>query len=599
MQSAKAEQDDQADATDEAKELDEGVERIIINDNDSRWERIDKAEQWCKQALKITETDFTWSIRLGDTYAAMSNYACASENYKKVREPLTLVERPHSNRKQQAARSLQAQDPVNKEQLRDVFKTLAEWATDRESALEYLADASKLDEGNVEILHAMLQQYVSTKKPDEARSIIQKFSTEKVAHTESTLLMGLLKTAVSKREQGYLSSVFKTIFPLLSSHPELWADFQYETEVVIETARTEGKDDELAVLLLLQGSAGCYLHRHSPGKLVDAAGCLRECLDTIPVKDASDDQDRLDFIKQIATIRLSMCYLEIALQARAEEQEGYVEKLRQIHEDDPAAKVPKAALASLYSSTGQRDKARDIFRVEMVEAFNILVDDDILNDFHGFTILRSLLSHVGDDENARRAASLLPELQFDETVLKELLAGESPYLQAASAELVQFYQRECPDKRQHWENLTKVWGEAERLESEAAVGGEVAACYRMIGTIFAKQEARAFWGVGCSNCVRRWDYYNGLHCCKYCEHDLCDVCWEDLRSGELDQAFVCGTTHDWYYVAPLTNEQYLRAFKGLVSMKTADGGEELISTSKWLGTLCEDWGMSKTDWNFE
>lgn len=91
MQGAKAEQNDQADATDEAKELDEGVERIIINDNNSRWERMDKAEQWCKQALKVTETDSTWSIRLGDTYATMSNYAGASENYKKVREPLTLV----------------------------------------------------------------------------------------------------------------------------------------------------------------------------------------------------------------------------------------------------------------------------------------------------------------------------------------------------------------------------------------------------------------------------------------------------------------------------------------------------------------------------
>lgn len=480
-----------------------------------------------------------------------------------------------------------------------MFKALAECATDRESALEYLAEASKLDEENVEILHAMLQQYVSSKKQDEARSIIQKFSTEKVAGTESTLLMGLLTTAVSKREQGYLSSVFKTIFPLLSSHPELWADFQHETEVAIETARTEGKDDELATLLLLQGSAGYYLHRNSPGKLVNAAGCLRECLDTIRVKDASDDQDRLDFIKQIATIRLSTCYLEIAIQARAEEQEENVEKLRQIHEDDPAAKVPKAALASLYTFVGQRDKARDIFRGEMVEAFNILVDDDILNDSHGFTILRYLLSHVGDHENARRAVSLLPELQFDDTVLKELLAGESPYLQAASAELVQFYKRECPDEWQHWGNLTKVWREAERLESEAEVGSEVAACYRTIRTIFAKQEARVFWGVGCSNCVRRWDYYNGLHCCKYCEQDLCDACWEDLRSGELDEAFVCSTTHDWYYVPPLTNEQYLRACKGLVLMKTDDGGEELVSTSKWLGTLCEDWGMSKTDWNFE
>jgi hypothetical protein len=46
-------------------------------------------------------------------------------------------------------------------------------------------------------------------------------------------------------------------------------------------------------------------------------------------------------------------------------------------------------------------------------------------------------------------------------------------------------------------------------------------------------------------------------------------------------------------------EKYLHACQGLVLMKTADGGEELVSVSKWLGALCEEWGLSKADWNFE
>jgi hypothetical protein len=29
------------------------------------------------------------------------------------------------------------------------------------------------------------------------------------------------------------------------------------------------------------------------------------------------------------------------------------------------------------------------------------------------------------------------------------------------------------------------------------------------------------------------------------------------------------------------------------------GGQELVSVSKWPGTLCEEWGLSKADWNFE
>jgi hypothetical protein len=92
MQGAKAEQIDQADATGEAKELDEGVKRIIITDIDSKRESITEAEQWCKQALKVTEPDATWFIRLGDTYAILCNHADASEKYKKVREFLMLVQ---------------------------------------------------------------------------------------------------------------------------------------------------------------------------------------------------------------------------------------------------------------------------------------------------------------------------------------------------------------------------------------------------------------------------------------------------------------------------------------------------------------------------
>ena len=70
--------------------------------------------------------------------------------------------------------------------------------------------------------------------------------------------------------------------------------------------------------------------------------------------------------------------------------------------------------------------------------------------------------------------------------------------------------------------------------------------------------------------------------------DLCDACLNDLRSGEMGEAFVCSRTHDWYNVPPLTKEQCLHAYKGLVLIETEDGGEELVSASKWLGSLCRN-----------
>lgn len=199
-----------------------------------------------------------------------------------------------------------------------------------------------------------------------------------------------------------------------------------------------------------------YFYKDSPEQLSHAAGDLRECLDTIRERVAEEDRYRLDFIKQSAIDRLSMVYFDRAIQTEGEEPEADVERLRQVHMDDPAAKIPKSALASLYSIKGQRDKARDISRAEIVEAFNILAHDDILNDLDGFVALRNLLNHTGDYENALRAALLLPELRFDGTVLTTLLAGEGPSMEAVSEELVQYYDRECPDTDRHWESLTKL-----------------------------------------------------------------------------------------------------------------------------------------------
>lgn len=343
-----------------------------------------------------------------------------------------------------------------------------------------------------------------------------------------------------------------------------------------------------------------YFYKDSPEQLAHAAGDLRECLDTIRERVAEEDRYRLDFIKQSAIDRLSMVYFDRAIQTEGEEPEADVERLRQVHMNDPAAKIPKSALASLYSIKGQRDKARDISRAEIVEAFNILADDDILNDLDGFVALRNLLNHTGDYENALRAALLLPELRFDGTVLTTLLAGEGPSMEAVSEELVQYYDRECPDTDRHWESLTKVWREASKLADEADAASERAACLDRVQKLLAKLEREIECSLPGNTCNRYWDYDNGLHACKYCYNVfLCNGCWDELRSGKAGKGLVCSSTHAWYPLPPWTMEKYLQTCQGLVRMKTDNGGEELVSVSEWLGTLCEEWGLSKADWDFE
>ena len=70
--------------TQEVEAFGEGDRRIMINASDPPLECIARCEQWCKQALNVSEVDYTWCMRLGDTYAQFNDEPAASENYTKV-----------------------------------------------------------------------------------------------------------------------------------------------------------------------------------------------------------------------------------------------------------------------------------------------------------------------------------------------------------------------------------------------------------------------------------------------------------------------------------------------------------------------------------
>lgn len=90
MQGAKSEQHNQAAVAGESQRLDKSKLRITINENDSRLERVVKAEQWCRQSLGVTEPDYIWYIRLGDTYFGYNEQEAANQHYQNVQRSLTL-----------------------------------------------------------------------------------------------------------------------------------------------------------------------------------------------------------------------------------------------------------------------------------------------------------------------------------------------------------------------------------------------------------------------------------------------------------------------------------------------------------------------------
>ncbi|KAL4787635.1 hypothetical protein BJX76DRAFT_302251 [Aspergillus varians] len=561
------------------KEEDDGV--IYIYSNDSEVEMVIKAEQWCKQILDVSEVDYTWCTRIGMTYVDLGENEAAVERFK------------------QAVTILQAQDPIDKEQLRNVFQALGRYSSDAEISLEYFNQAYKQDEGNVEILYALLKGYVSSEKEDEARPIIQKALTEKIPDTDSTLLISILKVAVGDEDEDDLLDVFKAIFSLISSSPEYWTVLQHELEAAVENARTDNKYDDLAILLFQLGSAMYHLRKEFPEDLTKAAGHWHECLTTVREKVRSEDQKRLAFIEEQALSNLAMFYFDRAIRAQGTDAEENAERLRRVYEEDTVSTGVKYVFASFYTSKGQHDKARDLLRSEIITAFNILCDDDLDNDWEGFIALRNILGHTGDYENAQKAGLMLQTWKFDREVL-EMLFAENPSLEVASAQLAEFYERECPHDNTPKGNLRLLLEEAERLSAATESGSEEASIWSEACKILKESDSFDDHFIWCNNCGRRWNYDNGLHVCNYCYGiDICDACWNDLRSDETGKVLICSKFHDWWYAEPWTKDNFLRALKRLVPVKAEDGSEELISSSKWLGNLCEDWGMSKSDWNFE
>ncbi|KAF9888811.1 hypothetical protein FE257_008180 [Aspergillus nanangensis] len=561
----------------EADDENEDDGYIVIKPQDSIVEELVKAEKWCKELLKVTDPDSVWYLRLGLTYAEMWEHAHAVEQYKK------------------AANILQAQDPVDKDKLREVYKSLGDWSIAAEApwnvAAEYYKQAQEQDPANVEILHAMLKLYVSNRQTEEARNILQRVATEKSPDTESTLLVPMLKCAGTK---GDVLGVYKTIISLGSSAPELWTKLQQETEAAIVAARAEDNNVDLATMLLHMGSATYYLSEESTDDITRAVGYWQECLSTLRDKVGSDDRDGVDYVEQSTLGYMSKVYLERAIPEQTGQPGEAAATLMELLNSSKTYSNIKYTLASYHTLRGNRGEARNQLRDEMVDAFNILMDDDIANDWEGYQTLRHILNHSGDYEGAMRADQMLSAWSFDETVLKALVASEDGSLNEAATGLVEFYQSECLTEQDQRGNFQKILSEAEQRSADE--DEDKASAYKAIHELLTPIGDMRDNYTYCDGCLQDQNYTTSFYGCKVCHNvDLCAECWEKLRGGDRGIVPQCSAWHEWWEAPACTTEQFIRACRGMIQAKDS----EMMTVSKWLGGLCDEWGLSKTQWNFE
>ncbi|KAL4745639.1 hypothetical protein BDW72DRAFT_198463 [Aspergillus terricola var. indicus] len=579
------EQDDVAEETPaETQPVEETGEddEIMVRLSDSEVEKVVKAEKWAKKALGVSEIDCTWCIRLGETYWDLWEREAAMEQYKK------------------AVTILQGQEPVDKERLASVFQALGELEDSMdnlESAISYYKQAYEQNGSNKDILYALASDYAQNGSKEEAISIVQQAVTEKSPDTESSLLIAMLQTMIRK-DWADPEPLFTAIHWLIVSSPEYWTVLLQELETAIEHSRAEDKSEDVASLQILLGNAMYFLRQDFPEDVAKAVDYWHAGLATLHEEVRFEVRYHdLDYMKQQTLALLGRRRIEQAVQEADPNYQCYTSELQELYEAGEAFQSVKLVLASLYTLSGQQLKAQEILRSEMVTAFNILVDDDDGNDWEGFSAIRNSLMHTGDFENARKACLLLPERKFDLDVLKTLLENEDPSLEAASTHLVEFYEKECQSDNTAIDRFTKIADETKRLLAAAEPSSTEAALWTGVSKIlegFHKLDDLPF---PCKAC---WKRGVALNFCKYCDKiDLCDACLDDLKAGKASKPFVCSRLHDWVRFESWTLKNYVLAWKRLVPVTAADGTEQLISASKWLGNLCDDWKLDKSEWGFE
>ena len=251
----------------------------------------------------------------------------------------------------------------------------------------------------------------------------------------------------------------------------------------------------------------------------------------------------------------------------------------------------KMLLGRYYQSINRKDEARGYLRGAVKTALDLLSDDDVANDWQGYTILKGTLMYFGDDTNALAAWSLiLPTTADSETIeygLENAVDAVSGYaLQGPSSETVT-YSRVNPlaikqeSIAQDAVPSTSILHACE-LENPGNPSNEAD-----LGSLISPPKLKGPIGLSCDGrCGTNWTFADDIYVCKDCLDIQFDFnCWRLLQDGQLSKK-VCNPKHEFLHVPKFDMEEARRVGKERVRV---DG--EIVLITEWLRGIRKDWGL--------
>ena len=572
----------------------------------------------CKEFLKDDTEDALWFQRLAETFQSSEEYKDGVGAFRKA------IELGGSEKScfQGLAHCLAADDQVRDacklmekvlvimetenqpahHEITDIHFKLAGWYGELKMVDQAIAHANKtLQSVSVDddVSVQALKFYLNIGEKALATDLLCKLlgcgiDQMRPATTQSGLLKQILSTTGSGRfiSQRSRDQLFVQCFGLLRDNTEALDRLLCLIDKTIDSGEAEVHN----VALLLYKGIGLYFFSQDSIEGVTARhkaqSAWKECL----VKSGQHGQT-LDH--EMAAMLLSTHHFEqaIGFDESVYHRQYHIEQMKGLAADDGqfGMSAPRAHLAAYYLAAEDQTEARNVLRASIKTVFDLLSDDIEDNDQQAYYNLACILTHFGDDINARRALSL--QLPWNVDIMDKLLTFDDEATRNLSTVLMKDLRSKCHP----WETLDiQIMMTRQiltKLETEHPPEDDSSdnhhQRYSKIREVLSQWSGnRGLWdGLCCDGCLRSWTFDLGMHQCKCCfDTCFCDDCLADMPKGQMQKLTVpglrCKSTHDKLQVPKLDRAALLMAFRGEVRM----GNDAVVPASEWVNSLKREWG---------
>ncbi|KAJ5907734.1 hypothetical protein N7495_000416 [Penicillium taxi] len=552
---------------------------------------IKKAGECCRELLSMTQYNSICHMRLGDTYRELTLDAEALEEY--IQAIKMMLEARASN------------ESFDEDALHDAL--LSAGKLSEEDELSYYQQAKTLDPKSIDVQYAILKYHILKAEWKDAASILIEIAGLKDDDHPDQLL-SVLEMIIEERKNNLDdNNLFNSLISVVSSRPDLQRVLTTCMDLAIAKARSKERFDHLAILQLQKGIAESLCDDEN--SVSRAMSCWEDCWSLAKLNSDKDGEKVFRTLLTQAGELLSMYHFD-KMHLHPEKDVSYhvmkieeIIRLQALNGTNGLTKA-KCYLAAHYTRKGDQSRARDIFKSDVITAFNIFADDDPANDWIAYSSLASILTHCGEKNDALMAYELLPYKYLDRDILCTLLSSEDEMEDEAGTRILAIYKAYC-DKGKDDDNeaiiktlLKDATLIAKEVSSEPISWGRALAVLESMNAIFEKD---FHWR--CAICGDMYGFGSDLYACQFCfSARFCEDCHGNLCSSKGLEQLTCRGTHEWYRLPSWDLNSLLQAYRKQINSGSdlkVDTANKLTTTvNEWLGALCDKWGLKKETWGF-